>query len=413
MNIKSLLLGSVAALVAVSGARAADAIVVAEPEPVEYVRVCDTYGAGYFYIPGTDTCMRVGGYVRVNIDAGDNVGATDRSQIKRDTYNWLTRGLLKVQTATETEYGQLRTEIELEANYKNGAREGTDLVKGIIDFGGLSVGSHDSRFWTWTDGLGTVLNDDLGLYGPDNHTNFITYTFAADNGFSAMIGVEQGNPSGDVYTRITRVVNVGGSPAFFGPTTPVTTGGWLIDDYAPHVVGGVKYEQGWGGLSAVVAYDTLDEEWAGKIRLDVNVTDDFSVWALAGFTSRDQTYRFGTGPRTDTVYLQRTAPTYYGNWGGDWAVWGGAQYRFNEGNTRFNLQLGYDDLDTFTAVANISHDIVPGLTITPELSYISWDNDFGYDAAYNAAGALIRTGVRDSLRGQDAFKGTIRLQRSF
>ncbi|MGO4625260.1 porin, partial [Ensifer sp. 2TAB8] len=44
MNIKSLLLGSAAALAAVSGAQAADAIVAAEPEPMEYVRVCDAFG---------------------------------------------------------------------------------------------------------------------------------------------------------------------------------------------------------------------------------------------------------------------------------------------------------------------------------------------------------------------------------
>src|SRR5262245_8843558 len=52
MNIKSLLLGSAAALAVVSGAQAADAIVAAEPEPLEYVRICDAFGAGYFYIPG-------------------------------------------------------------------------------------------------------------------------------------------------------------------------------------------------------------------------------------------------------------------------------------------------------------------------------------------------------------------------
>ena len=52
MNIKSLLLGSAAALVAVTGARAADAVVVAEPEPVEYVKVCDAYGAGFLLYSG-------------------------------------------------------------------------------------------------------------------------------------------------------------------------------------------------------------------------------------------------------------------------------------------------------------------------------------------------------------------------
>ncbi|MBN9134683.1 MAG: porin, partial [Phyllobacterium sp.] len=73
MNIKAILLGSAAALVAVTGARAADAIVVAQPEPVEYVRVCDAYGKGFFYIPGTETCLKIGGYVRYDVGAGDNV----------------------------------------------------------------------------------------------------------------------------------------------------------------------------------------------------------------------------------------------------------------------------------------------------------------------------------------------------
>ena len=68
MNIKSLLLGSAAALAVVSGAQAADAIVAAEPEPMEYVRVCDAFGTGYFYIPGTETCLKIGGYVRAHIE---------------------------------------------------------------------------------------------------------------------------------------------------------------------------------------------------------------------------------------------------------------------------------------------------------------------------------------------------------
>ncbi|MBK8458343.1 MAG: porin [Phyllobacteriaceae bacterium] len=58
MNIKSLLIGSAAALATVSGSYAADAVVAAEPEPMEYVRVCDAYGAGYFYIPGTGNLPR-------------------------------------------------------------------------------------------------------------------------------------------------------------------------------------------------------------------------------------------------------------------------------------------------------------------------------------------------------------------
>ncbi len=86
MNIKSLLLGSAAALVAVTGARAADAVVVAEPEPAEYVKICDVYGAGYFYIPGTETCLRIGGYIRYDASFGDGGRVFDGT--KPETY-WI------------------------------------------------------------------------------------------------------------------------------------------------------------------------------------------------------------------------------------------------------------------------------------------------------------------------------------
>ena len=61
--VKSLILGSAAGLLAMSGAQAADLPVKAKA--VEYVRICSLYGAGFFYIPGTDTCIKLGGYLRV------------------------------------------------------------------------------------------------------------------------------------------------------------------------------------------------------------------------------------------------------------------------------------------------------------------------------------------------------------
>ena len=38
--------------------------------PVDYVRVCDAFGSGFFYIPGTDTCLKIGGYVRGDLVEG-------------------------------------------------------------------------------------------------------------------------------------------------------------------------------------------------------------------------------------------------------------------------------------------------------------------------------------------------------
>ena len=68
--VKSLILGSAAGLIAMSGAQAADLPVKAKA--VEYVRICSLYGAGFYYIPGTDTCIKLGGYLRVDALANTN-----------------------------------------------------------------------------------------------------------------------------------------------------------------------------------------------------------------------------------------------------------------------------------------------------------------------------------------------------
>src|SRR6186713_1569921 len=111
MTIKSLLLGSAAALAAVSGAQAADAIVAAEPEPVEYVRVCDTYGTGFYYIPGSEICIKIGGYVRYDIGVGDLFG--DTSDTRDDTYHKRGRFALRVDARTETELGTLQGKAQI------------------------------------------------------------------------------------------------------------------------------------------------------------------------------------------------------------------------------------------------------------------------------------------------------------
>ncbi|RWF20703.1 MAG: porin, partial [Mesorhizobium sp.] len=221
MNIKSLLLGSAAALIAVSGAHAADAVTVAEPEPAEYVKICDVYGAGYFYIPGTETCLRIGGYVRYDIGAGDigsfdGAHATDRQDGDvQDTWKKNTRFTFKTWTGQETELGTLKTYTEMRFNFGNSATSDVAFDKGVsvkfawIQLGGLRVGKDESAFDTFIGYAGSVIQDTLVPYG-DFDTNVVQYYFDAGNGFSAVVSLEEG--SGTVGT---------------------------IDSYVPHVVGGV------------------------------------------------------------------------------------------------------------------------------------------------------------------------------
>ena len=71
--VKSLLLGTAAGLVAMTGAQAADLPVKAKP--VQYVKICSLYGAGFYYIPGTDMCLKIGGWVRPVHAAGTRTAA--------------------------------------------------------------------------------------------------------------------------------------------------------------------------------------------------------------------------------------------------------------------------------------------------------------------------------------------------
>ncbi len=357
MNIKSLLLGSAAALVAVSGARAADAVVVAEPEPVEYVRVCDTYGAGFFYIPGTETCLKISGYVRYDAVAGDDPYSGE----ELDTWAKQARATLRFDARSETELGTLRSFIETRFDHKAyGGRDNADvdayysnggyISHAYIELGGFRVGVSDSQFDTWTGSAGNVISDDVIAYA-GGRTNQMSYTFAGGNGFSAMIGLEQGDKD------------------------------HLIEDYMPHVVAGAKFEQAWGAISAVAAYDSVVEEFAGKVRLDVKFTDTVSAFVMGGYQSN-----------ADDADVVAEGGNYYGAWNGDYAIWGGLSAKVSEKAT-VNAQVAYEEAGTFAAALNVNYEIVPGFVITPEVNYASFDESRG--------------------SGDDAFTGIVRFQRNF
>ncbi|EHK52969.1 porin [Allomesorhizobium alhagi] len=374
MNIKSLLLGSAAALVAVSGARAADAVVIAEPEPMEYVRVCDVYGTGFFYIPGTETCLRVGGYIRYDIGIGalghqdvlDKKDLSDGVIDTNDTYYKRARFQLRVDSRSETELGTLRTYAAINFQYTTASNaadvDGDGFIDGgitdagfatefehaYIELGGFRVGKTDSLFSTFTGYAGGVINDDIVSYGPFG-THQIAYTFTGGNGFSAAVALEVGD----------------GDEGFL-------SNDYTLDSYVPHVVAGVAWTQGWGGISAVAGYDSVWEEWAGKVRLDVNATEQLALFIMAGYASGADDDFLGV-PDLDS-------PNYYGSWGGDWAVWGGGTYTVSE-QTKINVQLSYDEQENFAAVANVNYELVPGLVITPEIVYVdNFDDDIDDDS---------------------------------
>lgn len=185
MKIKILMLGAAAAAAAATSAQAAD--LPAAPEAVDYVRVCDAYGARFYYIPGTETCLRVGGRVRTqvvvnNVLDGGAWGARDS-----DGYDWLARGYLYLDARTATEFGTLRSYVSIYGDAENGDDSEFELEEAYIQWGGLTAGRLTSNFDIFTgQAFMGVVNRDWS----DVTTNQIAYTAAFGNGLSATIALE-------------------------------------------------------------------------------------------------------------------------------------------------------------------------------------------------------------------------------
>src|SRR5947209_18845744 len=141
--VKSLILGSAAGLIAMSGAQAADLPVKAKA--VEYVRICSLYGAGFWYIPGTDTCMKIGGYVRIDTTFNGSIydqpawsGDLGQANRFRDYFASRSRMAITVDTRTATEYGVVRTFGQADFQFQT---QGTNTVNPALITGSPSVGT--------------------------------------------------------------------------------------------------------------------------------------------------------------------------------------------------------------------------------------------------------------------------------
>ncbi|EUB95177.1 porin [Rhizobium sp. CF080] len=182
MKIKSLLIASAAALAGVSGAKAADAIVAAEPEPMEYVRVCDAFGTGYFYIPGTETCLKIGGYIRFQVDFGN-----DSNDVNEGDWDAWTRGRLAVTSKSDTELGELTGFIAIHAE---ASQDSTSAVTDpfyfdevYLSLGGFKAGTY-LNWWDANDLPGEL--DDLG----SNRLTAISYTYTG-SAFTAGLQIDE------------------------------------------------------------------------------------------------------------------------------------------------------------------------------------------------------------------------------
>jgi hypothetical protein len=286
MNIPAWLCGSVATLAIVVGAEAAD-LPARKAAPVQYVKICDAYGAGFFYIPGTDTCLRIGGLVQADWAVsttpdryststsayaiapylsplpgvggpGFIPGVTARNFVpsrSRDAVANQALGRLELDSRTQSPWGTVRAFMRIDSYFGSGAtantgaipnsiaglpssfgtsaaRETTILNKAFIQFAGLSMGRIQSFFDFYADNVG--FTSQPGSVGT---VNAIAYTYAFGGGFSASLAVED-----EVSHRAESAVLVTALPGTGLPAPTDQFNGTRM----PDLVANLRVDQPWG-----------------------------------------------------------------------------------------------------------------------------------------------------------------------
>ena len=205
IRLKSVLAGCAAGFIALGAAQAADLPVKAKP--VEYVKICSLYGVGFYYIPGTDMCIKVGGYVREQVEINSNsgmgfgtanstwgpntaasIGGFDRGS---NTFNFTTRAMLSVDTRNQTEYGTVRGYIRLGMRVIDQTSATFYFDRAVIQWAGFTVGRTLSFFdiFTTTEQYSYFDTKNSGDT-VNNAVDVLAYTAQFGNGLSATISAE-------------------------------------------------------------------------------------------------------------------------------------------------------------------------------------------------------------------------------
>ncbi|MCP3477285.1 porin [Bradyrhizobium sp. CCGUVB1N3] len=311
---KSLLLGSAAGLIAVGGAQAADLPVKAKA--VEYVKICSLYGAGFYYMPGTDTCIKFGGYTHGTVALGTNNmygfagGVTGANNRLSNYYTSRARFDMTVDTRTATEYGVVRTYADFALSWVSGGYAGgatapaltaydtstavsLGLYHAFVQFAGFTFGRTASVFdapWTGypaggPDTLPGGSNQVIGI-------NQATYTADFGQGITGSISLQDA-----VSQTQSNLWNLSGA----------TAGGMIAGTYgsadwggsrSPDIVGAIRVDQAWGLFQISAAAHDMHAAYYGATETTGHPDDKWG-WAVQAALSIKN---IPTGPG-DTINL--------------------------------------------------------------------------------------------------------------
>jgi hypothetical protein len=237
---------------------------------MEYVRVCDAFGTGYFYIPGTETCLKIGGEVRATL------GFSEIESADGDDWDTGVRARITLDAKNDSELGTIGSFIRIQGDSQGATTTddvGITLHEAYITVGGFKIG----RQLTWADDWGLAGETDA-FFGTARF-NAISYVYAAD-AFTVGLGVDD---LSDEFSG-NEVGLEAVASATLGVATVTVNGVYDFGDSEGAIAGVISADLGPGTLGIAGAWASgqstgydFESEWTVGAAYTFKATDKLSI----------------------------------------------------------------------------------------------------------------------------------------
>jgi hypothetical protein len=327
------------------------------------VKICSLYGVGFYYVPGTDMCIKIGGWVRAEYAYGDNGnfawGWANGNVNNRNTNNstWRARGYITADARNQTEYGTVRGYLAVGLSTNNTGFDGAGNTfssnRAFIQWAGFTFGLTQSFFDFYnspaTSYWGSFPASDTG----DGGWMVAAYTAQFGNGFSASLAAEM--------RRTTSIINSG---------TQVAPGGSVVGYggfQAPDLVANLRVDQAWGSAQVMGAIHQVNGTYYGG-----------AAAVASGHPDDDVGFAVGAGLRLNAPMISQ----------GDYLqaqinyTQGALRYVFQTPNSNYGKVMGADEGFGVTSDAVYGGTIVAGNASQLNLT-TAWNINAAYEHFWN------------------------------
>lgn len=209
--------------------------------PIEYARICDASGAGFFLIPGSDRCLRADGFLPGKTGESDFFLGIAGPPFFFNSIRDVTSGIRSFAGASARHGGPGQPLNTVNLSARSTAQGQTTIVdKCFIQFADLTSGRAQFMVDSYADAV------YANLRGPDSVAGLLAYTATFDDRFSSILSLEDSlsRPETGGSRIVTSIEVPFGVDSVVGTSPP----GKPVETRISEIVGNLRLDQPWDAV---------------------------------------------------------------------------------------------------------------------------------------------------------------------